>query len=197
MKDFDALKELWHGQLGSPKLSYEDIFKNIRSSKNSFANKLLIETFGIIAAIVFFSAIWLNSPSMMWTTHLSLLIFLLCCLYYLFVQYRDYKSISLSDHLLKAPEEYINYLKNYRRKRDLLNTNKYRIYSIFIGIAFGLYFIEMFFSSPLWITIFGISATIAWFVMCWFVMKVYIGKEQDKLNEMITELERLEKQFEE
>lgn len=133
---------------------------------------------------------------MMWTTHLSFLIFTMCCCYYLLAQFRDYKNISNSEYLLKEPEEYISYLKLYQRKRYIFNTNKYRIYSIFIGIAFGLYFIEVYFSSPLWQTIAGIIATSIWFIICWFLMRIYIKKEQDKLNGMINELERLEKQFE-
>ena len=195
MKDFDALKDIWHSQLAAPRLSYEDILKGIRKSKSSFANKLLVETIGMLLAIILFALIWVNSSSMMWTTHLSLLIFLVCCLYYLFVQIRDYRSISNSEHLLKEPEEYINYLKDYRRKRYALNTRKYTVYSIFIGIAFALYFVEIYFSSPLWHTVAGIIAIALWFIICWHLMKTYIRREQEKLNGMIEELERLEKQF--
>ncbi len=196
MKDFDALKDIWHGQLESPKLSYEDVFKGIKKSKSSFANKLLLESIGILAAIVFFSLIWYTSPSLMWTTHLSFFIFLICCFYYLSVQLRDYRSISSSENLLKQPEEFIAYLKQYSRRRYQLNTTKYTIYSIFIGIAFALYFIEIYFSSPLWQTITGVVLTVIWFTLCWFIMKIYIRKEQEKLNEMIKKLERLERQFE-
>ncbi|MFD2164079.1 hypothetical protein ACFSJU_16845 [Paradesertivirga mongoliensis] len=195
MKDFDALKDIWHSQLAAPRLSYEDILKGIRKSKASFANKLLVETIGMFFAIVLFALIWLDSSSMMWTTHLSLLIFLVCCLYYLFVQVRDYRSISNSEHLLKEPEEYISYLKDYRRKRYALNTRKYTVYSIFIGIAFGLYFVEIYFSSPLWHTIAGIVAIALWFIICWYLMKTYIRREQERLTGMIEKLERLEKQF--
>ena len=195
MKDFEALKNIWHGQLAKPKLSYEDILAGIKKSKNSFANKLLFETIGILAIIVFFTLIWINSPAMMWTTHLSLLIFLLCCCYYLFVQFRDYKSISNSEHLLKQPGEYINYLKHYQKKRYYLNTTKYSIYSVFIGIAIGLYFIEIYFTSPLLHTIAGITGTVIWFIICWYLMRVYIHKEQERLDEIIDKLERLKKQL--
>ncbi|MBC8052495.1 MAG: hypothetical protein H7Y13_05485 [Sphingobacteriaceae bacterium] len=195
MKDFDALKDIWHGQLAAPKVSYHDILKGIRKSRSSFANKLLFETIAMLAAMVLFALIWINSPSMMWTTHLSLLIFLLCCLYYLFAQIGDYRSISNSEHLLKQPEEYISYLKQYRKDRYIFNTRKYSVYTIFIGIAFGLYFIEIYFSSPLWQTIAGGIATVAWFAVCWYLMRIYINKEQDKLDDLISKLERLEKQF--
>ena len=196
MKDFDALKDIWHGQVASPKLNYKDILNGIKKSKNNFANKLLVEACGIVAAIFLFILIWIKSEYMMWTTHLSLIIFIFCCFYYLHVQIQDYRSIANSEYLLKQPEEYINYLKRYRRKRYLLNTNNYRIYSIFIGLAFGLYFIELYFISPLWQTLAGVILIVTWFIIFWYLMKIYTRREQEKLNVMIEELERLEKQFE-
>jgi hypothetical protein len=195
MKDFDALKDIWHSQLVAPKVSYENVLSGIKKSTSSFANKLLLETLGIIAAIILFALIWITSPWMMWTTHLSLLIFIACCFYYLFAQVGHYRSISRIDHLLKQPEEYITYLKHYRRKRYVLNTRKYSIYSVFIGVASGLYFIEVYFSSPLWQTITGVTATIIWFAICWYLMRIYIHREQDRLNDMIRKLENLEEQF--
>src|SRR5690606_31828846 len=98
-----------------------------KKSRNNFSNKLLIETCGIFAAIFLFIIIWINSDYMMWSTHLSFILFIGCCLYYLFVQIKDYKSISNSEHLLKQPDEYISYLKHYRNKRHILNTNNYKI----------------------------------------------------------------------
>ncbi len=195
MKDFDALKDIWNGQVLQPGISYEDLVKNLKKSKRSFGNKLLLETGGMLAGVVIFLWVWISNPFMMWTTHLSLLIFILCCLYYVVIQLKDYRSISNSESLLKQPEEYISYLKNYRRNRYVLNTRKYSVYSIFIGIAFGLYFVELYFVAPLWQTVTGILFTIAWFVICWRLMRIYIRREQEKLYEMIGNLERLQKQF--
>lgn len=195
MKDFDALKNIWHGQSSAPKIDYQDILKKIRKSRSSFANKLLGETIAIVAVIFVFILFWANKPFLMWTSHLSLIIFILCCIYYLVVQYRDYRSISNSEFLLKQPEEYVTYLKNYRRKRYVLNTRKYGVYSIVIGFAFALYFIEVYYTAPLWQTFSGVIFTISWFLICALLMRSYIKKEQEKLDEMITNLERLEKQF--
>jgi len=195
MKDFDALKNIWHGQAALPKLSYDDILKEVRKSKSAFANKLLIETLGMAAAIVMFTLIWVYKPFLMWTSHLSLAIFILCCLYYIFVQFRDYRDISSGKSLFHKPDEYIVYLKNYRRNRLILNTRKYTIYSLFIGIAFALYFIEVYFVAPLWQTIAGIAFTIGWFAVCAYLMRIYITKEQNKLGDIISKLEKLEQQF--
>lgn len=196
MKEFEALKNIWDRQPEHPKVDPEDILKRVRRSKRGFANKLLFETIGILIIIILLGVIWLESPFIMWTTHLAMLIFISCCFYYLFVQYRDYRSISNNDLLLKQPEEYIEYLKSYRKERYILNTRKYTVYSIFIGIAFLLYFIEIYFIAALWQTVLGILLTVAWFAMCWFLMRVYIRREEEKLGNMIENLERLKKQFE-
>ena len=196
MKEFEALKNIWDRQPEHPKVDPEDILKRVRRSKRGFANKLLFETIGILIIIILLGVIWLESPFIMWTTHLAMLIFISCCFYYLFVQYRDYRSISNNDLLLKQPEEYIEYLKSYRKERYILNTRKYTVYSIFIGIAFLLYFIEFYFIAALWQTVLGILLTVAWFAMCWFLMRVYIRREEEKLGNMIENLERLKKQFE-
>jgi hypothetical protein len=195
MKDFEALKDIWHSQLATPKVSYDDVIKGIKKSKSSFANKLLFEIIGMLVMMMLFILIWLKTYSTMWTTHLSFLIILGCCLYYLYAQIRDYISISDSGHLLKEPKEYVLYLKKYSRKRYVLNTTKYRMYSIFTALAFSLYFVEIYYSSPLWQTLVGLSAIVLWFIFCWYLMRIYKRKEQEKLNSMITNLEALEDQL--
>lgn len=195
MKDFEALKGIWSGQVAEPKISGDDIIKSLKKSKNTFGNKLLLETAGMLAGVIVFVWVWISNPFMMWTTHLSLLILIICCIYYIFIQINDYRSISNSESLLKQPGEYIQYLKNYRQKRYILNTRKYSIYSIFIGIAFALYFIELYFIAPLWQTVGGIAFTVGWFIVSWRLMRIYIRREQERLYEMIENLERLQKQF--
>lgn len=195
MKDFDALKDIWSGQVSQPRISYEDIIKGLKQVKRSFSNKLLFETAGMFSAVIILLWVWISNPFMMWTTHLSLLILIVCCLYYVFIQISDYRSITNSESLLQQPEDYIQYLKRYRKRRYILNTRKYSVYSIFIGIAFGLYFIELYFIAPLWQIIGGVAFTAAWFVICWRLMRTYIRREQEKLYEMIEKLERLQHQF--
>ena len=195
MKDFDALKNIWHGQAARPKMNYDDLLKQIKRSKNAVASKLLGETIGMAAVMLFFVSIWIFQPFLMWTSHLSLLILILCCFYYLFVQFRDYRSISNSESLFQRPDEYISFLKKYQQHRYSLNTRKYAAYSLFIGLAFVLYFVEVYFAAPLWQAVSGAVFTILWFIICAWLMRNYIRKEQDKLNDIIEKLENLGKQF--
>jgi len=195
MKDFDALKDIWTVQSAKPKLDYDSILKQVKKNKASYTAKLLTETLVMLAIVLLLASVWIFKSFVLWTSHLSLFILISCCLYYLIVQIRDYKSLINNNTYLEQPDRFITYLKEYRKKRYILNTRTFTAYSIFIGIAIGLYFIEVFVAAPLWQTIAAISFTIAWFVLCMVLMQSYKKKEQDKLSEIINNLEKLEKQF--
>lgn len=195
MKDFDALKDIWTGQAALPKLNYEDILGQVKKNKSAFANKLLTESGLMGAVILLLIAVWAVSSFALITSHISMVILLGCSVYYFVVQLLDYKSIANTESYLKQPDKYIAYLKAYRQKRYILNTRNYTVYSVLIGIALSLYFVEVFVAAPLWQTIAGVSFTIAWFVICGLLMQSYKKKEQEKLGEIITNLEKLENQF--
>jgi len=137
MKDFDALKVIWHNQITLPKVSHEDVFKKIRTTKGGLAKRLLIEIIGMCIVTSAISAIWWLIPFTMWTTHLAMMIFLACCLYYIIAMIGNYQQIN-HDKLINKPEDYINHLKSYKEKRYELNTRKYRLYYIFLSIGFLL-----------------------------------------------------------
>ena len=196
MKDFEALKNIWHNQVALPKVSHEDVLRKVRKTKNGFANKLLIELIGMCLAIGMLGYVWISSPFRMWTTHVAMVIMISCCLYYLYVQIRDYNRIKDDSLLLNKPEEYIDYLKTYRSDRYNLNTSKYKVYTWFLSFGFLFYFIEIAFLASLWVTVIGVIFTALWILFCYFIlMKRYIRKEEAKLEDMIQNLERLQQQF--
>jgi hypothetical protein len=108
----------------------------------------------------------------------------------------NYQQINY-DNLINKPEDYINYLKAYKEKRYVLNTRKYRLYSIFLSLGFLLYFVEISFLMPQWLTILALVLTFSWIAYSYFVlMRIYIKREESKLEGMIHNLERIQKQFE-
>jgi hypothetical protein len=196
MKDFEALKVIWHNQITLPKVSHEDVFKKIRKAKNGLSRRLLIEIIGMCIATIAILSIWWIIPFTMWTTHLAIIIFLACCLYYIIAMIGNYQQINY-DKLINKPEDYINYLKAYKEKRYVLNTRKYRLYSIFLSLGFLLYFVEISFLLPQWLTILALLLTFSWIAYSYFVlMRIYIKREESKLEGMIHNLVRIQKQFE-
>ncbi len=195
MKDFEALKSIWHNQVALPKVSHEDVLKKVSKTRTGLASRLLIEMLGMALAIAMLIYFWVEIPFRMWTTHLAMIIFMACCFYYLVALIVNYRRITY-DNLLDKPEEYILYLKKYKHDRFIFNTRKYRIYSLFITLGFILFFIEISFLVALWVTITGIIFTFLWISLYYFVlMRIYIRKEESRLEDMIQNLERLEKQF--
>ena len=83
MKDFEALKNIWHDQIALPKVSHEDVLKSLRKTRSGLASKLLIEMMGMGFAAAVLIYVWIASPFTMWTTHLAMIIFLSCCIYYI------------------------------------------------------------------------------------------------------------------
>ena len=106
MKDFEALKSIWHDQVALPKVSHEDVLKNVRKTRNGLASKLLIEMIGMGIAAAVLIYVWVASPFTMWTTHLAMIIFISCCIYYILAMISNYRRINY-DKLLDKPEFYI------------------------------------------------------------------------------------------
>lgn len=195
MKDFDALKDLWNGQENGPKIGHEEVLRDVRRSRSSIAGRLLTEALAMLAGVLIFGWIWLESSFLLWTTHLSIAILIGCCIYYLSVQLIDYRHFSSGSHMLQKPDSYITYLQKYQYERYIFNTRNYKIYSFFIGLAMALFAIELYYISPVWQSVLGITFTAAWFIMCWRLMINYRKREQERLKEMIAKLENIRKQF--
>lgn len=196
MKDFDALKDIWTGQVSEPGISFETLSKQVRKQSGSFSRKLMLEIISMTLALALLIGIWIYSPITLWSTHLALLILVCCCVYYLFNQIADLRSLRHHPYITQRSSEYIAYLKQYQRRRYIFNTRKYGIYSVFIGLAFALYFLELAFIAPLWQVLMGLSFTIAWFFICWQLMRLYVRREQERLNSIVRKLERIQQQFE-
>ncbi len=197
MRDFDSLKNIWSNQASSPKLDYKDIIKKIKTSSKLFSNKLLLESIAMSGVIIVICLIWLANTFLLWSTHLAFIILVVSCIAYIVFQSKHYHNLNKSDKLLEKPGDYLSFLKKYQRKRYVLNTRIYSIYSIFIALAFTLLFIEIYFIVPLWQTLTGIVLSIIWFLLCAYIMKRYTQREQSKLRDMIMHLENIESQFQE
>lgn len=198
MKGFDEIQQLWHGQAPDPKVSFEAVFKRIKSGRSSFAKKLFWQTIsmGIAVAILLWMCSTVDFST--WTTYLAIAIMVGCICYYFVSQLNDYRAINNSQHLLSKPQDYIHYLKTFQQKRNRFNTRNYALYETCIAIAFALCGIEMYFALPLWTFIGLMVFVIFWFVICHVVfMKQYIRNENARIAEMIDNLERIKDQFSE
>jgi uncharacterized membrane protein YciS (DUF1049 family) len=196
MKDFNELKQLWHVQQEHDGVSYDAILNTVKQTKNKYTAKLLSHVISIAVIVLITIYIFISFRFHTWTTLLSMFIVISCLVYYMLIQIKDYRSISSSESLLNKPEAYIAYLQAYKQHRYRLNTRNYTIYTISLSIALALYLIEMSFYVSTFALVLFVIGTIIWFLICYFVlMKVYIKKESERLEELINKLKKLEEQF--
>jgi hypothetical protein len=197
MKDFEAIKELWRVQNETP-INYDSIIKTIYSNRNSYAQKLIIQTICVLLALTGILCIWLFKPFSTWTTHLAMLFLIFCLIYFLIIQIRDYRKVRLFDQHLLKPQDFINYLERYQKDSYLLNKRNYKIYTFGIGFAFTLILFEMYFILPFWILILFVIVSIVWFSVSYLLMmRGYIKSETNRVKTMISQLEKIKRQLKE
>ncbi len=196
MKDFDALKDLWSAQRAEPLISFEELRRNIKQQRSSFGKRLLSEIITMTLVATMLLLLWIYIPVNLWSSHISISILLGCCLYYIYNQVLDYYDIRHHNELKQNAAAYLSHLKIYQRKRHTFNTRRYQTYSIFIGLAFILYLPEVAIIAPLWQTLSAMAFTIIWFVISWRLMRSYKRREQERLNAIIDNVERILAQFE-
>ncbi|WP_257659099.1 hypothetical protein [Parapedobacter lycopersici] len=198
MKGFEDLQQLWHRQTPEPNVSFDTILKRIKESKGELAKKLFWQSVVVAAAIIVLLLVWVAVSFSTWTTYLALALTMGCICYFFVNQLADYRRISSSHSLLSKPQEYIVYLQEFKQKRNRFNTRNYMAYEIVLAVAFGLYAVEMYFSVPFWAFITFLLVVVCWFLICHFVfMKQYIKQENARIQEMIDNLGRINKQFHE
>ncbi|WP_257666432.1 hypothetical protein [Parapedobacter tibetensis] len=198
MKGFDDIQQLWQRQEPESSVSFETILKRVSGSKTAIAKKLFWQSVAIGVAVVVLLWMCVTVEFSTWTTYLALAIMIGCIGYYFVNQLRDYRKISKSHELLSKPQDYIDYLKTFKQRRNRFNTRNYAIYETCVAAAFAFYAIEMYFVLPFWTFIGFILFIVFWFLICHFIfMKQYINNENTRIQEMIDNLERIKSQFEE
>lgn len=195
MKDFEEIKQLWQIQPSEP-VNVEDVFKRINEQKRGYVNRILLQTIAVAIALLFVFTVWLTATFSTWTSHLAMIIVICSLIYYFRVQLIDFYKINKTAFLFKKPDEYLNYLRDYKKSRFKLNTATYQVYVILIAIALVLFSIEMFYILSLWQLLLYVVLSTGWLFLCQFVfMKYHNKREEQKLEEIIQTLERLSQQF--
>lgn len=195
MKDFDSLLNIWNEQKTSPAIDYKEVLSRFKKSRNKFSSKIWIELGSMVLVLIALIYIWYNMRFNFWTTHVSLIIFITCCVVYIYTQIINLRTLS-NDSLMETPEKHILYIENFRKSRYKQNTRIYYFYTLVMGIALSFYFVEFFYHVNTYVLIASISFSLIWFAVCTFVFrKLYMKKEEKRFSEMLKELNRLKKQF--
>jgi hypothetical protein len=195
MKNFDSLVDIWQNQKVVPDIDYQVVITRFKKSQNNLKLKITMGLSVMILILITLIILWYNISFSYPTTHISLAIFALCSLYYIF---NLVKNLSFLNNIsfTETPKKHIEKLREFKIKRQLENTSHFLFYSIAMGLGFCLYFVEFFSQVNNVVIISSIIFIIFWFSFCYFyIQKVFIHRGEKVLSEMLKDLERIEQQF--
>ncbi|HET8829690.1 MAG TPA: hypothetical protein VFM79_10125 [Pelobium sp.] len=196
MKDFDSLVGIWNDQNTAPKLDYKEIITQYKINRNKLSTKIFIELLAMVIAIGIIAYFSLGADFNLWTSYLGIVTVIACGLYFISIQIINLKRIASSNTLFDKPQDHIAFIKKFRQQRYTQHTKDYNIYTLALSLGTTLFFIEMAYEfGTVYITIVAL-VTLIWFAVYYFYfLKQYIKKEDQKFQEMVEDLERLDRQF--
>ncbi|WP_017259194.1 hypothetical protein [Pedobacter arcticus] len=196
MKDFDSLVGIWNAQKTTPKLDYKEIITQYKTSRNKLSIKITRELLAMAIAMAIIAYLALKVEFSLWTSQLGLLIIFSCGVYFITIQMINLKRIAHSNTLFDKPQDHIRFIKKFRAQRHTQHTTNYKIYSATLTLGTALYFIELAYHlGTVYVLLAGVI-TLFWFSIYYFYfLKKYVATENEKFEEMIADLERLDLQF--
>lgn len=195
MKDFDHIMSVWQEQPKKDQLSVDDVLKQVNKGLSGISNKLLWGIVTMISSFVGLLAVMLFFVFTSWLTYIGIVILLITLLLYSLVMLRDYRLLSKQD-ITTNPAEYLQSLKEYQKSRAELYGWLFYLYVILLSAGLVLYLYEVLQNSSTTFKVIVYGGSALWFTYCTFYLKNrFVKNEQNKINELIDRLVRLQSQF--
>jgi hypothetical protein len=196
MKDFDHLLSVWQEQPKLPKLSVDDVLKQVKKGINKLGIRVLWSIVSISVAIATTAGLTLFAVFEKRLSYIGLFVLLIGMIVYLILQIGDYRTIARHDLTLN-PGAYLNSLKEYQKRRAYLYGRFYYAFVLMICVGISLYTVEVLNNKPLIFRIIYYTVCTAYVLFCTFYLKdKLIQREEKRVSYLIERLERLEGQFE-
>jgi hypothetical protein len=196
MKDFDHLLSVWQEQPKSPRLSVDDVLKQVKKGINKLEVRVLWSIFSISVAIITTTGLTLFAVFEQRLSYIGLFVLLIGMVMYLTLQVGDYRTIARHDVTLN-PGAYLNSLKEYQKRRAYLYGRFYYAFVLMVCVGISLYTVEVLNNKQLIFRVIYYTVCAAYILFCTFYLKDRIIKREEKrVSYLIDRLERLEIQFE-
>jgi hypothetical protein len=196
MKDFEHLLSVWQEQPKQPRLSVDDVLKQVKKGINKLGIQVYYSIVATIVAIAFTAGLTLFAVFEQRMSYIGLFVLLFGMVAYLILQIGDYRTIHKHDVTLN-PAAYLNDLKEYQKRRAYLNGRFYYVFAVMISLGISLYTIEVFENKPIVFRIvyYGFCIITVLFTT-FYLRRRFIEREEKKVSYLIERLERLQAQFE-
>lgn len=198
MKEFEELQQLWRKNIPESKVDFEGVMHRIEKGQKELAAKMWWHVIAFSVGLLILGYIWVTLAFVTWTSHLALVLVASSMIYALLVQWKSYQNVKqINFGFTQKPEEYIQNLKAFKANRYRQHSHSFMIYETCIAVAFALYSFELYFALPAGTFIGMVVFIIFWFIISHFVfLKAYIQHENEKIQNMISDLDRIKNQFE-
>jgi len=196
MKNFDHLLSVWQEQPKLPKLSVDDVLKQVKKGINKLGIRVLWSIISISVAIATTAGLTLFAVFEKRLSYIGLFVLLIGMIVYLVLQIGDYRTIARHDLTLN-PGAYLNSLKEYQKRRAYLYGRFYYAFVLMICVGISLYTVEVLNNKPFIFRVIYYAVCTAYILFCTFYLKdKLIQREEKRVSYLIERLERLEEQFE-
>jgi predicted signal transduction protein with EAL and GGDEF domain len=188
------LKKIWNKQnIETPKV--EILYAKANKLKSRSFLKLIVVNITLLLTITFIGFIWYYYQPELVTTKIGIILTILAMIIFLLPYNKQFSLLSKTKTEPNS-KEYLQQLIKLKEKQTFQQTTMLSVYFIILSLGIGLYLFE--YASRMTITwgIITYAITILWFAINWFYLRPKtITKQNAKLNKLLVEFEKLNKQM--
>jgi hypothetical protein len=188
-------KDLWQSQNTNVDLNPNDIISKAVQLQKKTRIKLLLTNGLLFITMLFIIGIVMYFKPQMITTKIGVLLVIIAIVMQIVVSSK-LTSVSDKNNTQTSNAEYLQQLLLFKKKQAFLQSTIMTAYFILLGLGIVLYMIEYTMRMSVLGAALAYGITGLWMALNWFYFKPkIIKKQQQKLNEIIADLEKINDQF--
>jgi hypothetical protein len=172
----------------------------ILSKSNAYKKKqMLISLLLILALFADFGIVawvWFSFPELHFLTKAGIMLLVIAIVFFIFQNLQKMKIINKINPAT-SNQEYLKQMKILQQKDLYLQTKGISIFYIFLSLGIAFYLFEFAERMSVFWGFFTYFITFGWIFFGWFYIRpIKIRKQQKKIQDIISSLEKLEEDFE-
>ena len=200
MQDFDSLKNIWQQSAPAgpaaalPSLA---VSKQATGIKKKLQRQQLAGGISLVltAALIALMTLMELFSFEHWYTYAALFMVIAICILQALLLFFTYKKIAAINVTALPAMHLQQWEAYYAFRKNQLRWNM-PVYYFFLNLAMGIYFIEIFQGRHLLNILIFLAVYIAWMLFSWFYLgKKTLKKENDRLQQIMSELSAIERQL--
>jgi hypothetical protein len=186
--------ELWKGQ-SAPVPDVAELIGKAKALKNKARNRQIGLSILLLGTAAFITWIWIYYQPQLLTTRLGICL-VLAAIAMIVAYHAGSLKLLLKKNSDSSTTSYLKELIRLKHKQEYLQKVIMSIYFVMLSVGLALYMIEYTLPMEKWMALAVYGVTAAWILFNWFYLRPRtIRKQQEEVNRLIAEFERIDKQF--